>query len=123
MWRGSRWYGIEKWRRRLRLRSLPARLHFIEPAANAKPQAAKSNRMNSTHCGASMTTKRQSLVRGNSIKATKPSEKLAAVEAWAEVQGIRPITEPLAMKADFWPADESVDVFVDSIRNLRRQGK
>lgn len=41
-----------------------------------------------------------------------PAEKLAALEALAELQGIKPIDDPREMIGDFWPENESVDEFL-----------
>ena len=46
--------------------------------------------------------------------ARKELERLAAE------QGVRPITDLDSLKADFWPKDESVDDFVRTIRERRR---
>ena len=41
-----------------------------------------------------------------------PAEKAAALEAWAELQGIQPIQNLEELKGDFWPEDENVDEFL-----------
>ena len=52
-----------------------------------------------------------------------PAQKLAALKAHADLNGIKPVMDPETMMATFWPADESVDEFIAAIRGLRRQGK
>lgn len=46
--------------------------------------------------------------------ARKELERLAAE------QGVRPVTDFESLKADFWPEDESVDDFVRTVRERRR---
>jgi hypothetical protein len=48
-----------------------------------------------------------------------PAEKRAALEALAGMNGVEPISNPAEMTADFWPAGESADDIVTSIRALR----
>ena len=38
-------------------------------------------------------------------------------------QGSKPLTRIEDLRADFWPEDESVDEFVESIRRWRREGE
>ncbi len=40
----------------------------------------------------------------------------------AAEQGVRLITSPDDLRADFWPEDESIDEFVETIRQWRREG-
>jgi len=42
------------------------------------------------------------------------------LEKLAVEQGVLPITEFDSLKADFWPKDESVDDFVRTVRERRR---
>jgi hypothetical protein len=49
--------------------------------------------------------------------ARKELERLAAG------QGVRPITDFDSLKADFWPEDESVDDFVRTVRERRRDSQ
>jgi hypothetical protein len=46
--------------------------------------------------------------------ARRQLEKLAAE------QGVQPITDFASLRADFWPEDESVDDFVRTVRERRR---
>ena len=46
--------------------------------------------------------------------ARKELERLAAE------QGVRPVTDFESLRADFWPEDESVDDFVRTVRERRR---
>ena len=43
------------------------------------------------------------------------------LEKLAIDRGVQPITEFDSLKADFWPEDESVDDFVRTIRERRRE--
>lgn len=49
--------------------------------------------------------------------ARKELERLAAE------QGVRPIEDFESLKADFWPKDESVDDFVRTVRERRRDSE
>jgi hypothetical protein len=40
----------------------------------------------------------------------------------AREQGVAPVTDLASLRADFWPEDESVDEFVATIRQWRREG-
>jgi hypothetical protein len=50
-----------------------------------------------------------------------PAEKRAALEALAEMHGVRPIEDPAAMAAEFWPDEETADEIMTALRALRRQ--
>lgn len=41
----------------------------------------------------------------------------------AHEQGVEPIQDIDSLRADFWPEDESVDEFVATIREWRREGR
>lgn len=45
------------------------------------------------------------------------------LERLAAEQGVRPITDFDSLKADFWPKDESVDDFVRTVRERRRDSE
>ncbi len=49
--------------------------------------------------------------------ARKELERLAAK------QGVRPVTDFESLRADFWPEDESVDDFVRTVRERRRDSE
>ena len=49
--------------------------------------------------------------------ARRQLEKLAAE------QGVRPITDFDSLRADFWPEGESIDDFVHTIRERRRDSQ
>ncbi len=49
--------------------------------------------------------------------ARKELERLAAE------QGVRPVTDFESLRADFWPEDESVDDFVRTVRERRRDSE
>jgi hypothetical protein len=50
-------------------------------------------------------------------------EALAKLLTSAEEQGIKPIDwDALRAKADFWPEEESIDDFIDTIDEWRREG-
>lgn len=72
-----------------------------------------------------MPTKREraSAPARRAKSSLRPNDKLAALLAHAEEHGIKPVADPDAMRAGFWPAEESVDNFVAAIRALRRQGQ
>ena len=42
------------------------------------------------------------------------------LEQLAAEQGVQPITDFDSLRADFWPEDESVDDFVRTVRERRR---
>lgn len=42
------------------------------------------------------------------------------LEKLATEQGVQPVTDFDSLKADFWPKDESVDDFVRTVRERRR---
>lgn len=45
------------------------------------------------------------------------------LERLAAEQGVRPIEDFDSLKADFWPEDESVDDFVRTVRERRRDSE
>ncbi|HEX9117752.1 MAG TPA: hypothetical protein VGA61_16920 [Anaerolineae bacterium] len=45
----------------------------------------------------------------------------ATVEELAAAQGVQPVENPNDLWGDFWPEDESLDAFVEAIRESRRQ--
>lgn len=50
-------------------------------------------------------------------------EALARLLKSAEEQGVKPLDwDALRAKADFWPEDESIDDFIATINELRREG-
>ena len=70
-----------------------------------------------------MPTKRKHPPAPTRRAKSPPSEKLAELLAHAAQHGIKPIVDPDTMRADFWPAGESVDDFVAAVRDLRRRGQ
>jgi hypothetical protein len=54
----------------------------------------------------------------------KPSRSLAHIdpEALAAQQGIKPVHDPMELRGDFWPENESTDDFIAWLRKLRREG-
>lgn len=57
----------------------------------------------------------------NDVSAAEAARK--ELERLATEQGVRPIQDFESLKADFWPKDESVDDFVRTIRERRRDYK
>ncbi len=47
--------------------------------------------------------------------------KGATVAVLAEAQGVQPVRNPKELWGDFWPEDESLDAFVEAIRESRRR--
>ncbi len=47
--------------------------------------------------------------------------KGATVGELAEAQGVQPVKDPNELWGDFWPEDQSLDAFVEAIRESRRQ--
>jgi hypothetical protein len=45
------------------------------------------------------------------------------LERLAVEQGVRPITDLDSLRADFWPEDESVEDFVRTVRERRRDSE
>jgi hypothetical protein len=45
------------------------------------------------------------------------------LERLAVEQGVRPITDFDSLRADFWPEDESVEDFVRTVRERRRDSE
>jgi hypothetical protein len=45
------------------------------------------------------------------------------LERLAKEEGVRPITDFSSLRADFWPEDESVDDFIETVRDRRRASK
>jgi hypothetical protein len=45
------------------------------------------------------------------------------LERLAVEQGVRPITDFDSLRADFWPEDESVEDFVGTVRERRRDSE
>jgi hypothetical protein len=52
-----------------------------------------------------------------------PSAERLDLAALAAAQGVEPIESPTDLAADFWPADESADEFIASVRTWRREGR
>jgi hypothetical protein len=44
------------------------------------------------------------------------------LERLAREQGVEPITDPAALRGDFWPEDETIDEFLEAVRQWRREG-
>jgi hypothetical protein len=44
-------------------------------------------------------------------------------EALAARQRVRPVVNPQELFADFWPEDETADLFNHAVRQWRREGK
>lgn len=49
-----------------------------------------------------------------------PERARRELERLAAEQGVQPITDLASLRANFWPKDESVDDFVQSLRERRR---
>ncbi len=47
--------------------------------------------------------------------------KGATVAELAAAQGVRPVEHPNELWGNFWPDDQSLDAFVEAIRESRRQ--
>lgn len=45
-----------------------------------------------------------------------------SIEEIAVRQGVQPIYDPAALHGDFWPEEEGVDDFVETVREWRREG-
>jgi hypothetical protein len=43
------------------------------------------------------------------------------IDQLATQQGVQPIIDIKQLAADFWPEDESVDEFIDTVRQWRRE--
>lgn len=44
------------------------------------------------------------------------------LETLAREQGVGPVTDPNVLVGDFWPDDETIDDFLEAVRNWRREG-
>ena len=63
---------------------------------------------------------RNPIVRDDVSAAEAARKKL---ERLAVEQGVRPITDFDSLRADFWPEDESVEDFVRTVRERRRDSE
>lgn len=61
----------------------------------------------------------RSMVPGREFFSNAGDLDLAAL---AEKQGVTPIDNPDDLRADFWPEGESIDEFVETVRQWRREG-
>jgi hypothetical protein len=68
-----------------------------------------------------MSTKRQRTPTKPARK--RPAKPLAHIdpEALVAQQGVKPIANPEDLYADFWPADETADDFIQAVRQWRRE--
>ncbi|HEY0547437.1 MAG TPA: hypothetical protein VGC91_18800 [Pyrinomonadaceae bacterium] len=57
--------------------------------------------------------------------AEEESQRQAHARAWelARQQGVKPIRSIEDLQGDFWPEEESVDDFLDWVREIRQQDK
>jgi hypothetical protein len=57
--------------------------------------------------------------------AEEEARKRAHARAWelAKQQGVKPIRSIEDLQGDFWPEEESVDEFLDWVREMRQQDK
>lgn len=57
--------------------------------------------------------------------AEEEYRKQAHARAWelARRQGVKPIRSIEDLQGDFWPEEESVDEFLDWVRDMRQQDK
>jgi hypothetical protein len=46
-----------------------------------------------------------------------------SLEELAAEQGVRPVEDLGALRADFWPADESADAVMAQVRRWRQEGE
>jgi hypothetical protein len=53
-------------------------------------------------------------------RSLPPADRLD-VDALAASQGVQPVSSPEELAADFWPADETADEFIASVRRWRRE--
>ena len=60
---------------------------------------------------------RNTIVHDNASGAEAARKEL---ERLAAEQGVRPVTDFESLRADFWPEDESIDDFVRTVRERRR---
>ena len=56
-------------------------------------------------------------------EAATPEVARKQLERLAAEQGVAPVTDLESLRADFWPEDESVDDFVKTVRERRRDSK
>lgn len=58
-------------------------------------------------------------------QAAEETRKQAHARAWelAKRQGVKPIRSIEDLQGDFWPEEESVDEFLDWVRDIRQQDK
>jgi len=57
----------------------------------------------------------------NDVSAVEAARK--ELEKLAAENGVQPITDFDSLKADFWPEEESVDDFVRTVRERRRESE
>jgi hypothetical protein len=63
---------------------------------------------------------RNPIIQDGAIAAEAARKEL---ERLAAEQGVRPITDFESLEADFWPEDESIDDFVRTVRERRRDAE
>jgi hypothetical protein len=62
---------------------------------------------------------------GRGARPAAPSRRRSpsvrtTIEQLAVQQGVKPITDPDVLRGDFWPADESADEFIATVRRWRQ---
>ena len=51
-----------------------------------------------------------------------PRAPAGTLERLAREQGVKPIHDLNELVADFWPADETADMIIETVRRWRREG-
>jgi hypothetical protein len=103
---------------------MSTRRKLSEAAGRRKPRRPKTKPAGQGPAGDGASAPGRGAPQGQRLpQGCTPAEKRAALEALAERHGVRPIDDPSAMIADFWPPWESADEIVTAIRALRREGE
>ncbi|MFN2456293.1 MAG: hypothetical protein ABR577_19015 [Pyrinomonadaceae bacterium] len=61
----------------------------------------------------------RSNISSNAVPDYQEAEARAEVEHLAAQQGVTPVTDPDALRGDFWPENETVDDFINITRARR----
>ena len=59
------------------------------------------------------------IMSGREFFSQTPTRDLAEI---AKEQGVRPVSSIDELAGDFWPEEESIDEFLETVRNWRREG-
>jgi hypothetical protein len=103
---------------------MSTRRKLSEAAGRKKPRRPKTKPAGQSSAGNDACASRRGAPQGERLpQRCTPAEKRAALEALAARHGVRPIDDPSAMIAAFWPPDESAEEIVTAIRSLRREGE